>query len=198
MADAEFVNPWRKVDGDDVFDSRFFRVRSDMVRYRGQPERPYASIRFKQIGALVVPIDDDGCTTLVGQYRYVVDKFTWEIPAGGGAINEPPLESAKKELLEETGYQAAHWLPLLTAHSNPGNTDEEGFGFVAWGLSAGVAPPSDDEMLVSRKLRFSEALQLALGGHIGTFHSIALLLALDARAKRGDLPDGLLKLLTLE
>jgi 8-oxo-dGTP pyrophosphatase MutT (NUDIX family) len=191
----DFANPWVKVGESDVFDCPYFRVRSDLVRYRGGRARPYASIRFKQFGVGIVPIDAEGHTTLVGQYRYVLEKFSWEVPAGGGAFDVPALDSAKRELLEETGYRAEHWLHLLDADFSPGNTDERAHGFVAWGLRAGTAQPDDEELLITRRLPFAEAVRLALSGEIASYQSIALLLAVETRARRQELPTELLEIL---
>jgi hypothetical protein len=74
-------NPWTVVRKEEKFTCSYFSVRSDTVRFGAGLPRPYNSIRMKSIGVTIAPIDDEGCTTLVGQYRYVLDRFTWELPA---------------------------------------------------------------------------------------------------------------------
>jgi 8-oxo-dGTP pyrophosphatase MutT (NUDIX family) len=137
-------------------------------------------------------VDADRQTTLVGQYRYVLEKFSWEVPAGGGAFGVPALDSARRELLEETGYRTQHWLHLLNADFSPGNTSEH----MASSRGACVpAPRSRTELLITRRLPFGEAVRLALSGEIASYQSIALLLAVKTRARRQELPTELLEIL---
>jgi 8-oxo-dGTP pyrophosphatase MutT (NUDIX family) len=189
-------NPWQTVGGGEVFDCPYFRVRSDLVRHGGRPERTYTSIRFKNAGVTVVPIDREGCTTLVGQHRYVFNSFAWEVPGGAADLNAP-TESARSELQEETGYVADHWLHILSTAASPANSDERSNGFVAWGLHQGPAQPEAEELIVPRRLPFSEAVGLVLSGKIVHAASGALLLAIEARWRRRELPDDLMELLAL-
>jgi 8-oxo-dGTP pyrophosphatase MutT (NUDIX family) len=193
---GKLQNPWQTMGGDDVFDCPYFRVRSDLVRHRGRPERPYTSIRFKNGGVTVVPVDDDGCTTLVGQYRYVLDSFTWEVPGGAARLDAPAIQSARNELLEETGYVANRWLHILATAPSPANSDERSNGFVAWDLHLGSAKPEQEEEIVTRRLPFSEAVGMALSSGIVHAASAALILAIDARLRRRELPEDLSELLT--
>ena len=74
---------------------------------------PYSVVRFKMRGRCVLPLDREGCTYLVGQYRFALDTYSWEIPEGGGPLGVDFLESAKRELQEETGLSARRWHKLL-------------------------------------------------------------------------------------
>src|SRR5579864_7072463 len=96
-------NPWNLLSGEESFSCPYFSIRSDLVSHSGNKPRSYHSIRMKVHGVAVLPIDDTGCTTLVGQYRYVLDRYTWELPGGGALIGQPGIEAARKELSEETG-----------------------------------------------------------------------------------------------
>jgi 8-oxo-dGTP pyrophosphatase MutT (NUDIX family) len=187
-------NPWSTSERNRVFDCPYFSVRVDTVSLSGRTERSYNSIRMKKSGVTVVPIDQDGCTVLVGQYRYVLDRFTWEVTRGGGRLDAPSVESAQAELLQETGYRARHWLQIFDASASPGISDELAPGYVAWGLERGAPQPDEEELLVSRRVPFAEAVELALSGEIADLASIALLLAIDARGRRGTLPADLLEL----
>ena len=150
------------------------------------------------IGVTIAPIDDEGCTTLVGQYRYVLDRFTWELPAGGCRLDQAPVEAAKLELSEETGYAAAHWLRLLDGIVSPGSTDGRSQCFVAWGLQPGAPHPEPEEELVQRRVPFAEAISMALSGEICQFGAISLLLGIQTKLARGELPKDLMTLLRLQ
>ena len=127
------------------------------------------------IGVIIAPIDEQGCTILVGQYRYVLDRFTWELPAGGCRLDQAPLEVAKVELSEETGYRAARWLRLFDGTVSPSSTDGRSQCFVAWDLQAGVPHPEPEEELVQRRVPFADAVSMALSGEISHFGTISLL-----------------------
>ena len=194
-SNSKHHNPWKIIDGNRVFDCPYFNIRVDTVSLNGRPERPYNSIRMKKSGVAIVPIDNDGNTILVGQYRYVLDRFTWEVTRGGGRLDAPAIESAKAELLEETGYNARHWLQIFEASASPGISDEVAPGFAAWGLEGSAPRPDDGELLFTKRMPFAEAVSLALSGQVADLASMALLLAIEARARRGDLPADLLRLL---
>jgi 8-oxo-dGTP pyrophosphatase MutT (NUDIX family) len=150
---------------------------------------------MKTIGVAIAPIDEEGCTTLVGQYRYVLDRFTWELPAGGCRLDQAPVEAAKIELSEETGYRAVHWLRLFDGAVSPGTINGRTQCFVAWGLQAGPPHPEPEEQLVQRRVPFAEAISMALSGEISHFGSISLLLGIQIKLARGELPSDLVSLL---
>lgn len=193
--DGDQTNPWAVLRKETKFECPYFTVRVDAVSLGGGAERAYNNIRMKIFGVFIVPIDEDGCTTLIGQYRYVLDRYTWEIPGGGAHPDRPAIESAKAELSEETGLRADHWLQLLDATTSPGIADEVSPGFVAWGLHHGTPHPDPQERLSARRLPFREAVDLALTGGISSMSGIALLLCLQAKAQRNELPPDLTRLL---
>ena len=145
----------------------------------------------KQFGTQIVPVDDAGCTYLVGQYRYGVGRYSWELPAGGGRPDEEPVEIARRELREETGFVADGWLELLRLDVATSLTDARNVSFVAWGLRRGERRLDRQEVIEVRRVPFAEAVRLALGGDITDVVSIAALLALDTRLARGELPEDL-------
>lgn len=188
-------NPWALIRREDKFDCRYYTARQDVVTLQGGEERLYTHIHMKQLGVAVVPIDHDGTTTLVGQYRYVLDRYTWEIPKGGGRRDVPPLDSAKRELSEETGFRADHWLQLFAASPSPGLTDAAASGFVAWGLHGGDTHPDPEEIITPRRVPFSAAVSMVLSGEIADYGSMAAILTIETRLRRGELPPDLAALL---
>ena len=195
MQGTDHRNPWTVLRKEEKFTCSYFSVWSDTVRLGTGLPRAYNSVRMKTIGVAIAPIDEEGCTTLVGQYRYVLDRFTWELPAGGCKLDQAPVEAAKIELSEETGYRAAHWLRLFDGSVSPGTIDGQTQCFVAWGLQSGAPHPEPEEQLVQRRLPFAEAISMALSGEISHFGSISLLLGIQIKFARGELPSDLVSLL---
>lgn len=120
MADAG--NPRTKLGSAQAFENRYIRLTLDQVSRSGL-EHPYTGVRFKVLGVAALPIDRGGQTFLVGQYRDLLDRATWELPRGGGSLDVPPLDTARRELREETGFDAAEWLALPTLTRAVGQAD---------------------------------------------------------------------------
>jgi len=148
-----YVNPWISVREDDV------------LRPDGQPGI-YGVVEFQNYALGIVPVTETGETILVGQWRYPLGLYSWEIPEGGGALSRPLLESARRELAEETGIQAGQWTDLGPVHLSNSVTNEVGRVFLAQGLHFGQAHPEGDEALAVRRVPLSEAWQMALDGRI--------------------------------
>jgi 8-oxo-dGTP pyrophosphatase MutT (NUDIX family) len=189
------TNPWQCLQTEIGFDNPYYSARRDTVRHRSGREHPYVSVRTKFRGVGVLPIDAEGCTTLIGQFRYVLDRFTWEVVRGGIPLATAALDGARQELGEETGLRADHWLHLFDLHASPGLTDEICPSFVAWGLHAGPARPEQHETITQRRLPFAEAVSMVLAGEIADASSVALILGVQTRLSRGELPGDLLALL---
>lgn len=195
MERLDEANPWDVLQEETGYDCRYFSVRHDTVRLAGGEPRSYHSVRMKYYGVCVVPVDRDGSVTLIGQYRYVLDRYSWEIPGGGARVGDDALTVARAELKEETGCTAQHWLKIVEGAVSPGISTEAVPGYVAWGLDRGAPQPDDTELLARRRLPYAEAIDMALTGEISNLPGVAALLALDVRRRRGDLPDSLLDLL---
>jgi len=174
---AEPKNPWTTKETREVYKNPWIRVtESDVLNPSGNPGI-YGVVHFVHTAVGAVPLAEDGTTWLVGQYRYTLDKYSWEIPEGGGKPDEDPLECAKRELLEETGITAANWEPLLTG-TQPSNSvsDEVGFVYIARDLTIGEAEPEDCEDLQLKRLPLSEAIDMAMRNEIQDALSVAALL----------------------
>lgn len=115
----------------------------------------------------MVALSDDNHIYLVGQYRYPVDEYSWEIPEGGSEIDEDPMETAKRELREETGLEAERWEQLGgEIHLSNCFSAERGFIYVARGLRQGKAEPDHTEELQVKKVPFAECLAMVDRGEI--------------------------------
>ena len=159
-------SPWTRRASRVVYDNPWIRVRDDrVIRPDGQPG-VYGVVEMKSWAVGIVPLTDDGDTFLVGQYRYTLDLYSWEIPEGGASKLATPLDSARRELREETGIAAARWTYLGEAHLSNSVTDEVGCVFLAEGLAFGDAEPEETEELRVRRLPFAEAVAMALVGEI--------------------------------
>jgi 8-oxo-dGDP phosphatase len=189
------LNPWKVLQEEVRLSTPYFDVRQDLVSHTGQPPRTYHSVRMKHRGVCVLPVDQHGLVTLVGQFRYVIGRYTWELPAGGVPSGADELTMAQQELKEECGYRAHHWLRVIGAHVSPGTVDGHSAGYVAWDLEQGEPQPEPEESLTLRKVPFPAAIDLALGGEITSLISVALLLTARVRALQGSLPAQLTGLL---
>ena len=164
--DDKFSNPWQTVASRVVYDNSWIRVRhDDVIRPDGQ-QGVYGVVHYKNKAIGVLPVDGEGYTYLVGQYRYTLDVYSWEIPEGGCAEGEAPLEAAKRELLEETGLVASEWKPLGIAHLSNSVSDEEAIYYLATGLTQREAQPEGTEKLEVRRVPFAAALRMAMAGEI--------------------------------
>ena len=144
-------------------------------------------MHFKQLAVAAVPLDSEGYTWLVGQQRYTIDQYSWEVPEGGGAIGEDTLEAARRELLEETGIVAARWTPLLELHTSNSVTDEKAVAYLAQGLSFERPEPDATEQLEVRRVKLDTAVEMVLDGRITDGFAMACLMKLQLQLDRGAL-----------
>ena len=126
----------------------------------------YGKTHFKNKAIAILPLDQQGNTWLVGQYRYALDDYSWEVPMGGGLLELDTLASAKRELKEETGLTASQWTELQLIHTSNSVTDEVGYIFLAEGLTEGQPEFEDTEDISIKKLPFVEALEWVMMGKI--------------------------------
>lgn len=173
MTINEENNPWKKVCSKKVYDNPWITLTEDKVITPGGTDGIYGTVSFKNLAVGIIPIDKEGYTYLVGQYRYPLNEYSWEIPMGGGLLNDTPLDSAKRELKEETGLTANTWDELLKIHTSNAVTDETGYIFIAQDLEQGESEPEDTEELQVKKVSLKEAYNMAMEGKITDSLSLA-------------------------
>lgn len=160
------ANNWDTIGSEIAYENPWIRVEHrDVVTPTGNPGI-YGVVKFKNKAIGIVPIDEEGFVYLVGQYRYPLGEYSWEIPEGGGPLDEDPLEAAKRELKEETGLTAQRWQRIGRIHTSNSVTDEEGFIFLAQGLQQGDAEPEETEELRVRRIPLQEAVGMVMRSEI--------------------------------
>jgi len=172
---------WKKLDSKIVYDNPWITVREDHVLNPGGYENQYGHVHFKNIAIAIVPLDQDRNTWLVGQDRYTLGAYSWEVPMGGASGNEIPLAAAKRELKEETGLTAATWTEIMRLHLSNSITDEEGFVFTAEDLTEGQPEFDETEVLDVRKMPLTEALKMVDCGEITDAVSVAAILRISVK-----------------
>lgn len=172
----EEINPWKTIASRPIYDNPWINVREDQVINPGGGKGIYGVVSMKNKAIGIIPVDKAGYTYLVGQYRYPLKEYSWEIPEGGGPIGIDPLESAKRELKEETGFIAEKWTLICRMHLSNSVTDEEGFIFMAEELISGESEPEETEELHVRKIHLTEALEMVMANKITDSMSIAAIL----------------------
>ena len=185
--------PWRKGPPRPIYDNPWISVTEyDAVAPTGA-DALYGVVSFKNFAMAILPVHDDGTITLVGQNRLPFADYSWEIPEGGGPLSDDPLESAQRELLEETGLAAAEWREILRMQLSNSVTDEHAFGYLATGLTQVQAEPEGDgtEDILRARVPFREALEAAVGGYMQDALTVAMLLRGYHMAREGALPSAL-------
>ncbi len=178
----EHPNPYTTTGRRPIYDSLWIRVREDRFRHRRGAEGRYAICGFHRTACGVLALDEADRVVLVGQWRYPLELYSWEIPEGGGELHESPFEAVRRELAEEAGLQARVWEPLCFFHPSNSSTEEESFLFLATGLSAAEGHhPEDDEELLLHHEPFVQCLQRVLAGELTDSLTCMALLALQAR-----------------
>lgn len=186
--------PWRRSNERTVFENPWLAVRQyDAVAPTGRPAI-YGAVHFKNHAIAILPLHEDGTVTLVGQNRFVFGDYSWEIPEGGGPLDEQPLDAARRELREECGLEAAEWRQVLELQLSNSLTDEAAFGFLATGLTSTQSEPDETEDLAVARVPFGEVLDAATAGFIKDTLTVAMLLRVHHMAAKGELSDSLARI----
>ena len=169
-------NPWTILGGKEVYDNKWINVTEYDVINPSGGKGIYGKVHFKNLAIGILPLDEDLNTYLVGQYRFTLNQYSWEIPEGGGPFGIDILQSAQRELKEETGLVAAEWTKLMDFHLSNSVCDEHGAIFLARKLKQEEAMPEETEDLVVKKVPFEEAYQMVENGIITDSLAVAAIL----------------------
>ena len=167
------INPWKRLSSSRIYGNQWFAVREDRVVRPDGEVGTYSVVTASRVATGIVPLWPDGTVTLVGQYRYPLDEYSWEIPEGGGDLAAKPLDVAKRELSEETGITAGTWIYLGRVHTSNCFTDELCHLFLARDLTQGTPKPDPEEVIEARRMPFEEVLRMTADGRITDAISIA-------------------------
>ena len=179
-------NPWEIISGKLVYDNPWINLTQyEVITPAGTPGI-YGKVHFKNIAIGVIVIDENGDTYLVGQYRFPLNEYSWEIPEGGCPEGTDYLTAAKRELKEETGFEAKSWTEILRMHVSNSVSDEYAVVYVAQDLKAGEAEPEETEKLAIQKMSFAKALQWVMEGKITDSISVAAILKWNAMQSKID------------
>ena len=169
-------NPWT-IKGTKVkYNNPWIRVREDQVLDPSGKDTIYGVVEFKSRAVAIIPLDEKNNTWLVGQYRYAIESYEWEIPEGGSPMDENPLETAKRELIEEVGLKAASWQLLLEMQLSNSTTNELSLTYIARDLEYVGSNPDDCEELQIKKVPFQKVYEMTLNGEIKDSLSVASIL----------------------
>lgn len=195
----EHHNPWSVRSSEVRYENPWISVRHDEVIDPSGRTGTYGVVSPRNLALGVLPILDDGSVLLVGQYRYPLDRYSWEMPEGGGAKDVDPLESIARELREETGREASSWLAVMDMALSNSVTDEWALCWVAWGVrlhEAGAEPESTEDLAIWH-VPYPEAVEMVWSGQIFDSMTVATLAKVEAMRLRDELPGDLVALLNL-
>ena len=180
-----YRNPWKTLESRLVYENPWIRVREDrVIRPDGKPGI-YGVVETR-IATGAIALSQDNLITLVGQYRYATDQYSWEIVEGGTDEGESPLDAAKRELREEAGLVAKHWEVLGgEIHLSNCISSEVGWVYLATGIEEVEREPDGTEQLLIRRVSIGDCLSMIDSGEIKDAMSIIGLLRF---ARRNSLP----------
>jgi 8-oxo-dGTP pyrophosphatase MutT (NUDIX family) len=166
-------NPWKITKEKVIYDNPWINLTEyQVINPSGNPGI-YGKVHYKNTAIGIIPIDEDFNIYLVGQYRFVLNQYSWEIPEGGGLLGTTPLDAAKRELLEETGLKASEWTEIQQMHLSNSVGDEFATIYLARGLEQFEAEPEDTEQLIIKKVPFEEVYDMVCKNEITDSMTVA-------------------------
>jgi ADP-ribose pyrophosphatase len=190
MTDAweEDSDPWIVKSMTRAFENDWFCVDAhDVLRPDGKSGH-YGVIRIRRLAVGVLPIEADGRVHLVGQWRFPLGRYSWEMPEGGAQPGEDAQLCAERELSEETGLSAGSLVKVLEMDLSNSLTDERAVIFLATDLRHGQAQPEATEVLRRRHAHFMDIVARVADGRIRDALTVAAVLRAHHMAVTGQLP----------
>jgi 8-oxo-dGTP pyrophosphatase MutT (NUDIX family) len=169
-------NPWKKLSSEVKYENPWVKIIEDKVKNPAGNDGIYGVVHFKTNAIAILPLDEENNTWIVGQYRYPLDSFEWEVVEGGCPEGTLPEDTARRELIEEVGIHAESLELILEMQLSNSTTDEVSYSYIARGLKFVGAEPEEEEKLTIRKLPFEELYQMVLRGEIRDALSVATVL----------------------
>ncbi|MFT6450169.1 MAG: 8-oxo-dGTP pyrophosphatase MutT (NUDIX family) [Oleispira sp.] len=166
-------SPWQTLSRELKYDNPWIRVEEYQVINPAGGAGIYGTVSFKNRAVAIVALFENGDTLLVGQYRYPLQEYHWELPMGGAPEGESALECAQRELQEETGFRAARWQQILSMHLSNSITQEQGFTFIAEELQAGEMALEETEDITCQRVPFERVFQQVMAGEITDAMTVA-------------------------
>lgn len=166
-------NTWKKLSTQVVYENPWIEVEHHEVLNPSGGNGIYGQVNFKNIAIGIIPVDNELNTWLVGQFRFPIEEYSWEIPEGGCPIGEDIVEAAKRELKEETGFSAEKYTMIAKIHTSNSVCREVGYIFLAENLTQGDSEPEETEDLQIIKVSLKEAFDLVLNNQITDSLSVA-------------------------
>lgn len=179
--------PWLVHDETIAFANPWIEIRDQAVTQPDGSAGRYGVVHFRNRAIGILAIDDAGRVPIVGQHRFALDRYSWELPEGGAPLDEDPRAGAMRELREETGFEAAHWAEFGRFDTSNSVTDESAVCFLAWGLSAGAPEPDPTEVFAYETVPFAALHNRVLAGEISDSLTIVMVLKAAALARAGRL-----------
>ncbi len=180
-------NPWNTLTTEEVYDNPWITVRENKVINPSGGDGIYGVVHFKNLAIGIIPVDQHQHTWLVGQYRYALEEYSWEIPMGGSPHADNPLDGAKRELKEETGLTASAWQTLMKVHPSNSVTDESGYIYLATELTEGEAEHEETEDIMIKRIPLQQAINMAMTDEITDCISVSALLKLGMLIQNGEI-----------
>lgn len=182
---------WRSAGETTVFESPWLRLTRHAATAPTGAAADYVVMRPKNVATGVLPIHDDGTVTLVGQQRFALANYSWEMPEGGAPKGEDPFDGVRRELAEEAGLEAAHWRPALTMELSNSITDEVALTWLAWELSPVPTAPDPTEVIAVVRVPFLDLLEEIGRGTVRDAMTVATAYKAHHMAVTGELPEAL-------
>ncbi len=180
--------PWTDAGGRTVYENPWLRLTEHNATAPTGAPALYAVLRPRNLAVGVLPIHEDGTVTLVGQSRFACADFSWEMPEGGAPFDEDPLEGIRRELAEEAGLKADHWLEVLQMQMSNSVTDERAVAWLCWGLTPAPVAPDPTEVIVTARTPFMTLIDAIGRGQVQDAFTVATALRAYHMARESLLP----------